>query len=115
MKGRVMRKKLSSPFFAKGDICMTIFRKKATKTLAAIVEDATEPIKQDILMVKDAAKNKTNILANGVKLLVCLVIGYMTLRDTDDGYSKRKNDSVPHIVINNYIDRRDKNGTEKPE
>lgn len=83
------------------------FRNWATKKLSKTVEMAIEPVKQNVIDIKDIAGNKAGLLANGLKVLVCVVIGWLMMKDenVNPGYSElpaaRQNPS--NIIINNYI------------
>lgn len=83
------------------------FRNWVTKKLSKTVEMAIEPVKQNVINAKDIAGNKAGLLANGLKVLVCLAIGWLMMRDenVNHGYSELPvNRQQPsNIIINNYI------------
>jgi hypothetical protein len=82
------------------------FRNWVTGKLTKTVEAAVEPVKQNIITAKETAGNKAGLLANGLRVAICLVIGWILIRDdTQQGYSvlPPARQEPNHIVINNYI------------
>lgn len=82
------------------------FRDWATKKIFKTVEAVAEPIKQNVLEAKDDAISKTGFLANGLRIVTCLIIGWILIRDdTQGGYPvlPAARQEPNHIIINNYI------------
>lgn len=82
------------------------FRNWAVKKLSKTVEAVAEPVKQNILDIKQNAGNKAGLLANGLKVITCLIIGWILIRDDNwHTYSAlpAARPEPNHIIINNYI------------
>ena len=82
------------------------FRDWATKKLSNTVEAVAEPLKQNVLEAKDAATSKTGLLANSLRVITCLIIGWILIRDdTHEPYAGTlpARQEPNHIIINNYI------------
>ena len=80
------------------------FRNWAVKKLSKTVEAVAEPMKQNIIDMRENAGNKAGLLANGLRVITCLIIGWILIRDdSQHGYSAIPAKQEPnHIIINNY-------------
>ena len=92
---------------------MSIFRRLATKKAAEFVEIAAEQVKPHVEVVKAAATNSTGIFANVLKGALCLVAGWLIIREI--GGDKTTETAPSNIVINNYIYKEEKENDQRPE
>lgn len=93
---------------------MSIFRRLATKKAAEFVEIAAEQAKPHMEVIKTAATNKTGIFANLLKGAVCLVIGWLIVKEGSQDRAEKET-KPSHIVINNYIYKEETKNDQKSE
>ena len=82
------------------------FRNWVTKKLSKTVEAVVEPVKQNMIDAKELAGSKAGLLANGLKVVTCLIIGWILIRDdTQQVYSAlpTARQEPSNIIINNYL------------
>ena len=84
--------------------------KKLAKRMGQSVQEAAQPIKAEVSKV---ANNKVDLWSRMLRLGVLLILFIDGTRRISSE-PKQNDNSIPNIVINNYVDTKPYNGQKRP-